>query len=115
MKSELITILETFNFPVFLQGSMSQDASYPSTFFTFWNNDSYDYDHFDNAPMGYVWDFDINLYSNDPQTVNETMPQVISALKENGWIVSGQGRDVPSDEATHTGRAITALYLDLGG
>ena len=94
---------------------MAKDALYPDTFFTFWNNDSFDYTHFDNAPSGYVWDFDINLYSNNPVTVNETLPLVISTLKENGWIISGMGRDVPSDEATHTGRGITALYLNLGG
>ena len=36
----LIEILESFGYPVMLQGSMLPDDKYPNHFFTFWNNSS---------------------------------------------------------------------------
>ena len=111
MKEELIEILETFKYPVFLQGSVSQ--AYPDSFFTIWNNETSDQNHYDNDAIAYVWDFDVNFYSNDPTLVNTVPVQVKSSLKAHGWIVSGKGRDVPSDEPSHTGRGLTALYLEI--
>ena len=37
MKEDLITLLKTLNYPVFLQGSLNSEADYPDSFFTFWN------------------------------------------------------------------------------
>ena len=35
------------------------------------------------------------------------------ALKENGFIIDGLGYDVLSDEETHTGRGMEALYQQI--
>lgn len=112
MKDLLIQILQTFGFPVFLQGSLSQDEAYPDSFFTFWNNDSYDGDHYDNDAIYYVWNFDVNFYSTDPALVNEMLLQAKNKLKANGFIISGKGYDVASDEPTHTGRGMNALIIE---
>ena len=111
MKSELISLLESFKYPMFLQGSLAKDEPYPPTFFTFWNNSSADRAHYDNDSVESVWAFTVNLYSSDPSIVNTLLIDVRSLLKSNGWIVSGRGYDVPSDEPTHTGRAIDVLYV----
>ena len=113
MKDALIELLETFGFPVFLQGSMAQNAKYPESFFTFWNNASLDNLHYDNLPVSYVWNFDVNFYSSDPLLVNTVLEEAIKLLRKNGWIISGKGRDVPSDEPSHTGRNVNALYLEF--
>lgn len=113
MKEQLIALLQTFGYPVFLQGSLSQNEKYPKHFFTFWNNDTADQNHYDNNAIAYVWDFDINFYSVDPALVNSVLLQVKQLLKANQWIVGGKGFDVASDEPTHTGRGITALYLEI--
>ena len=113
MKENLIQILSTFGYPVKLQGTISQNEKYPDSFFTFWNNDTYDGSHYDNDAISFIWNFTINFYSNNPALVNTVLLQARVLLKQNGWIVSGKGADVPSDEATHTGRSIDALFIEL--
>lgn len=112
MKDLLITLLETFGYPVFLQGSLSEDEAYPDSFFTFWNNESYDNNHYDNEAVSYTWNFDVNFYSIDPALVNSMLLQAKILLKQNGFIISGKGYDVMSDEPTHTGRGMNALIID---
>lgn len=112
MKEELIELLETFGYPVRLQGSLTESEKYPDSFFTIWNNDTADGDHYDNNAIAYVWDFDINFYSTSPTLVNTKLLEAKTLLKANGWIIGGKGHDVPSDEPTHTGRGMTALYLE---
>lgn len=112
MKNELINLLETLNYPVMLQGSLAENAKYPDSFFTYWNNETSDGNHYDNEPITYTWDFTIYFYSVDPILVNAVLLQAKSRLKQNGWIVGGKGYDVPSDEPTHTGRAIDVLYIE---
>ena len=112
MKEKLIKLLESFGFPVFLQGSLNKDAKYPKTFFTFWNNDTYDNNHYNNDPISYTWNFDVNFYSIDPELVNLMLIEAKTILKENGFIIDGLGYDLPTDEPTHTGRGFTALIIE---
>lgn len=112
MEDNLIEILSAFGYEVYRQGSMSDDEEYPETFFTYWNNDSPDHAHYDNSEYGTAWDFDVNVYSSDPALTYSVLADARAALKAAGWIVPGKGYDVASDEATHTGRGINALYLD---
>lgn len=112
MEDELIAILETFKYPVYRQGSMSDDTAYPDTFFTFWNNASPDHASYDNDGYGTAWDYNIYVYSNDPELVYSVLMQARTALKNAGWVVPSKGYDVASDEATHTGRGLEIFYLD---
>ncbi|WP_286144702.1 hypothetical protein [Bacteroides caecimuris] len=112
MKDKLIEILQPLGFPIKLQGSMSQDEVYPDSFFTFWNNATYDDAFYDNEEHRTIWDFDLNFYSEDPALVNEILISAKRLLKQAGFIVNGKGYDVPSDEVTHTGRGINILYME---
>lgn len=112
MKQLLITLLESFGYPVFLQGSLSEDEAYPESFFTFWNNETPDGAHYDNDAINYIWNFDVNFYSTDPQLVNTMLLNAKALLKQNGFIVGGKGYDVASDEPTHTGRGMNALIIE---
>ena len=112
---DLIDILtDEFNLPVYRQGSMSDDATYPEEFFTYWNNDSEDHSHYDNKDYGYVWDIDVNFYSTDPDRTYSVIDTVAALLKSHGFTIDGRGHDVMSDEPTHTGRGIEVLYLQIG-
>ncbi len=113
MEDNLITILSSFNYPVYKQGSMSDDAVYPETFITFWNNASPDHSHYDNNNYGTAWDFSVFVYSSDPATVYSVLSDIRTALKAAGWVCPSQGYDVASDEATHTGRALEVFFLDV--
>lgn len=116
MKQNLIDLLSTLKYPVMLQGSLLPDEPYPTSFFTFWNDYSEDGNHYDNAAAACLWAFDVNFYSSDPALVESVPLEAIALLKSNSWIVSGKGRDLPTDEPTHTGRGFTALYFEyLGG
>lgn len=113
MEDNLLQILETFGYPIYRQGSMSNDTAYPSTFFTFWNNDSSDHSHYDDNDYGTEWDYEINVYSNDPILTYSVLADARAALKQAGWITVGKGYDVASDEVTHTGRGLEVIYLEF--
>lgn len=112
MKDRLIEILEQLGYPVRLQGTLGEEEAYPESFFTFWNDSTDDGNHYDNSPASYTWSFEINFYSTDPELVNTKLLEAKDLLVEAGFTVPGKGYDVPSDEPTHTGRAIDALFLE---
>ena len=113
MEDTLIQILEEFGYPVYRQGSMSDDAVYPPTFFTFWNNDSPDHSHYDNTEYGTGWYYEVNVYSDDPELTYSVLAEARAKLKQAGWIATSKGYDVASDEATHTGRGLEIIYLQF--
>lgn len=113
IKDLLISVLEkNFSCPVKLQGSIAEDEEYPDSFFTFWNNDTLSDDFYNNAETTVIWDFDLNFYSTDPLLVNSALIEAKKKLKETGFIISGHGYDVMSDEPTHTGRGINIKYIE---
>lgn len=116
VKDLLINTIEGFGFPIFLQGSINDNSPYPDSFFTFWNNTAEGSEFFDNAEHSIVWNFDLNFYSIDPDLVNTILIEAKPLLKNAGFIVTGAGHDLISDEPTHTGRGITVLKIQkLGG
>lgn len=112
VKQLLIDTISSFNYPVKQQGSMSDSDEYPDSFFTFFNNSTDDDNFFDDQETITIWDFDLNIYSNDPEVVNSVLLEAKPLLKAAGFIVNGSGHDVLSDEETHTGRGINILYIE---
>lgn len=110
MEDLLIEILETFGFPVRLQGSLLPDEPYPDHFFTFWDNGSHDESYYDDEENSTIYDYDVNFYSVNPEWVYTKLREAKSVLKKAGFIVSGDGYTVSSDEPTHDGRGINVKY-----
>lgn len=110
MKQELISLLSSFKYPVYLQGSLT--GSYPDSFFTIWNDDTNDGAHYDNNAITCIWDFTVYFYSVDPIKVNTVLDEIKRLLRSNGWIVGGKGRDVPTDEPSHTGRSLEVKFIE---
>lgn len=111
MEDNLIELLERFNLPVIRQGSLAPDEAYPDTFFTFWNNDEEGQSFYDNDTATVVYDYDVNVYSRDPQKTYDLLKQARNLFKQNSWIIAERGYDVASDEITHTGRGMRVMYL----
>lgn len=112
MEDILIELLSTLKYPVIRQGSLAPDETYPDTFFTFWNNDETEHSAYDNDTVNVDYDFDVNVYSTNPDTAYQLLSQARELLKENGWIIATRGYDVASDEITHIGRGMEVLYLN---
>lgn len=108
---DLITALSTFGIPVYRQGALSE-MSYPDSFFTFWLTESYDHSHYDNNTYLYSYQFDVNLYSTDPNYLYQTMSDARDTLKNNGFIVSGKGSDIESDSVDHIGMTFRVYALE---
>ena len=113
MEDQLIELLEAFGYPVLRQGSLTDNDKYPSDFFTFWNIDSPDHSHYNNADYGTAWAYYVNFYSNNPNNTYNVLANARATLKAAGWITPGKGYDVASDEPTHTGRGMEVYYLEL--
>lgn len=111
MEDLLIETLESLGYPVRLQGSLLPNESYPDHFFTFWNNDSYGNSFYDDDEKSTVYSYQVNFYSINPEWVYTKLRAAKVALKNVGFITSGDGYSVTSDEETHDGRGMTVLYL----
>lgn len=111
MEDLLIETLETFGYPVRLQGSLLEDEPYPDHFFTFWDNGSQGESYYDNGEVSTLFNYDVNFYSISPAYVYTKLREAKSVLEAAGFIVDGEGHSVASDEQTHDGRGFTALYV----
>jgi len=112
MKDLFIETIEGLDLPIFLQGSMTDEAVCLASYFTFWNNSTDGGLYYDNADTVTHWDFSLNFYSIDPALVNVKLLEARALLRKQGFIINGKGYDVASDEATHTGRGINVLKIE---
>lgn len=112
MKELLINTLLTLGYPVKLQGSIEENEICPESFFTYWNYSTDDDVHYDNEPIDYIWEFSVNFYSVYPELVNIELLNAKNLLQEQGFIISGKGYDIASDEPTQTGRGMRVLKIE---
>lgn len=110
MIDELIELLETFGYPVYRQGSMAEDEAYPLTFITFWDYPEEEGLFYDNDENMVLYDFQVNIYSADPNKPYDLLDEVRDAMKDAGWTVSKRAFSLESDEPTHTGRGFEAVF-----
>ena len=110
MEDRLLAILDSFNYPVYRQGS-APDV-YPPTFVTFWQADAPDISHYDNAPHSTAWEYSVYVYSTDVRTCYNLQAQIIAALRADGWVIPGRGYDARSDNPSHIGRGLDVTYIE---
>lgn len=101
MKELLYNTLSALGYPVYLQGSAPE--RYPEHFITYWTIDAPAAAEFDNALMLTEWQFYVYFYSTDPALLQSGAAAIRAALKAAGFNPQGKGRDLLSDEPTHTG------------
>ena len=101
MKELLYNTLVALGYPVFLQGAAPE--TYPDSFVTYWTIDTPAAAEFDNGLMLTEWQFYVYFYSTDPALVRSVPELIRKTLKAAGFTPQGKGRDLLSDEPTHTG------------
>lgn len=111
MEDILISLLESFKYPVRRQGSLGEAEEYPATFITFWSPSEESQSAYDNAVATLVYEYDVNVYSDAPGTTYSLLEEIKDLLETNGWQIPDRGHDLQSDEASHTGRGITVTFL----
>lgn len=111
MKELLISVLEQFcPDNVYLQGTLNPDEEYPATFITFFVTDSNFDEFYDNDSNRIDYYISVIYYSSNPAEVHDVPPQIIRALKDEGFIPVTAGIDIISDVQTHTGWAVDFIY-----
>lgn len=113
MKELLINTINGVGYDPYLQGTMPVDEPYPDSFVTFFTTDSSDQDFFDNDSSGTLWQYTVIFYTNNPALMSTTPREIYTAMKSAGFVPQGKGRDIPSDEPTHTGWAMEFNYLEI--
>lgn len=111
MVDNLIEILQSLNYPVIRQGSLSPDEKYPNTFITYWNSDESEHSAYDNDTANVDWLFQVNVYSIDPDLTYSVLSEARKLLKSAGYVAATRGYDLYSDEITHTGRGMAIMFL----
>ena len=114
MTNELWELLESLGYEVYPQGSFTNSEQYPDHFFTIWNDETSPLDFYDNIEMNYIWYFTINFYSVNPKLATDAILEAKRLLVQNGWTVSGKGKDAYSASKHHTGRSIEAWKIEGG-
>lgn len=95
--------LAPLGYPVYLQGSLAEDAQYPDNFITYWIPGSESESFYDNAEHRQDWEISIIFYTKDIQQIILVIPQIISALRDSKFTVYGRGNFIPSDELDTVG------------
>lgn len=110
MKQKLIDILETFGYPVDLQGSYEKGKTLPKAFFTFWNYETEPI-FYSNGVKRTVWVYRVFFYSTDPSLTMSTMKQACKLLRENNFFVGGD-YDIDSGVKGLTGREVEINIIE---
>ena len=115
MKELLQNTLAALGYPVILQGSLAENATYPKAFITFLTLGSPAAAEFDNETALTAWEYQVTFYADNPDTVKAEAVRIRNALKAAGFVPQGKGRDIPSDEPSYTGWTCDYYYLQLEG
>ena len=112
MRKKIISLLESFGYPVHLQGSLLSIDDYPDSFFTFWNFQNNGDLFYNNETCASDFGYWVYFYSNDPALIEEKISEVKKLLKKNSFIVKGP-IDARSDIKSHTGKMLTIFYKEV--
>lgn len=107
----LIETIRGVGYDPILQGTMTENETYPDSFVTFFCDGSEER-FFDDESVGTVWSFSVIFYTCDPSLFSTEPQRIRKALKAAGFIPQGKGTDILSDEPTHPGWANDYLFFE---
>ena len=108
---DLKDIFELIDVPIYRQGSLAGDEPYPDeTFCTYWMRSDDLNDWYDNKPRRREITCDINIYSNDYDTMSQKIQKIRDDCIEND-IVTSSIHDLASDDINYTGQGVTVTIF----
>lgn len=108
---DLKDVFELIDVPIYRQGSLAENEEYPdATFCTYWMRADDLEDWYDNKPRKREISCDINIYSNDYDTMSQKIQKIRDDCIEND-IVTSSIHDLASDDANYTGQGITVTVF----
>lgn len=108
---DLKDIFELIDVPIYRQGSLAENEEYPDeTFCTYWMRSDDLNDWYDNRPMKREIVCDINIYSNDYDTMSQKIQKIRDDCIKNDIVTSGI-HDLASDDANYTGQGVTVMVF----
>ena len=107
----LCSTIESLKYPYYLQGTFSGE-NYPDSFITYIINSSDDRAHYDDKTSSWTWNATVIFYTKDPALL-ATVPELIrTTLQSVGFIPTGKGYNIFSDDPNFTGWTNEFLFLD---
>ena len=100
---KLFALFNEIGLPYFRQGSMS-DEDYKPSFFTFWNIDTPQDQHYDNGLHQYNEYVQIGFYTNNAEKIYSVMNDFIERARSKGFVIAGMPRDADADKDNYFGR-----------
>lgn len=108
---DLKDIFELIDVPIYRQGSLAEDEPYPDeTFCTYWMRADDLEDWYDNKPRKRKIVCDINIYSNDYDTMSQKTQKIRDDCIEND-IATSSIHDLASDDVNYTGQGVTVTVF----
>ena len=108
--NKLYGVFDEMGYPYYRQGSLGDGPYQDNSFLTFWNIRSELLAHYDNQAHSTSYDIQVYFYTNDFGKIYSEFDRLIELLKQNDFIIQGDGYDVASDYKTHIGRTVSVLY-----
>lgn len=112
MWSKLESIFLELGLDYARQGSYAEDDVIPQSLFTFWNVSTPYNGFFDNKANKKIWVWQIYFYTKDANIIYSKLDDFISLAKREGFIVEGNGNDIPSDVPNYFGRMVRINYIE---
>lgn len=112
MWSKLEEVFELVGLEYTRQGSYSDDATLPQSFFTFWNADTPEQGFYDNKAHCAVWYWYVYFYTKDASLLYSKLDDFIRIAKEKGFIAQGKAKDIASGEPDYFGRYVQIKYVE---
>ena len=112
MWSKLEEVFEEMGLPYSRQGSYGREDDIPESLFTFWNIKSPEKKFYDNKSNVIEWEWIVYFYTQDNSLLYTKMKEFIKMAKSKGFLIDGEGQDLPSDNPNYIGRYVVLTYVE---
>lgn len=108
----IFDLFETMSVPYYRQGTLKENSSMSTPFFTYWRYASPRDDYGDNKHHSKITQYYVYCYAHKDEELDELLNTFISTAEENNWLIETEGEDIPSNFYDYIGRMIRISYKE---